>query len=85
MPNLNDPIPTEDTSPIMNVPQVCAYLGVGRDMIYALAATNKIPHFHVGRHLRFHRDDIDAWARGHEHRRADLYGGRAPKLLKRVR
>lgn len=58
-----------DYPPIMNVKTLSEYLGVGRDIIYTLAARNEIPHFHVGRHLRFHRDDIDAWARSHEHRR----------------
>lgn len=66
------PSPAPD-SPIMNVPQVCAYLGVGRDILYALAARNEIPHFHVGRHLRFNREDLDKWARSHEHYRSDLY------------
>lgn len=71
-----------NTSPIMNVPQAAAYLGVGKDILYTLAARDEIPHFHIGRYLRFNRADIDAWARGHEHRRADLYGGRKPKPVR---
>ncbi len=55
------PNPTPD-SPILNVPQVCAYLGVGRDIVYTLAARNDIPHFHVGRYLRFNREDLEKWA-----------------------
>jgi len=62
-------MPEPVDSPIMNVSQASAYLGVGRDLLYALAARNEIPHFHVGRYLRFHRDELDAWARSHEHRR----------------
>ena len=75
------PSPTQD-SPIMNVPQVCAYLGVGKDILYALAARDEIPHFHVGRFLRFNREDLDRWARAHEHYRSDLYRIRktAPKI-----
>lgn len=68
-------------SPIMTVPQLAEYLDVGRSAIYDLAARDEIPHFHVGRFLRFNRADIDEWARGHEHHREDLYRGRKASLL----
>lgn len=47
MPNTNP----DNTSPIMNVPQVCAYLGVGRDLLYELAARDEIPHFRPGAYI----------------------------------
>lgn len=68
MPNTDETNKTL-TSPIMNVPALCAYLGVGRDAIYALAARDEIPHFHVGRYLRFRRDELDEWSKGHQHKR----------------
>ena len=54
---------------IMNVGQAAKYLGTGTDLLYALAQRDDIPHFHVGRYLRFRRDEIDEWTRGHEHQR----------------
>jgi len=62
------PKPSEN-SPIMNVPQASQYLGVGADLLYELAARDEIPHFHVGRYLRFHRDELDKWAKSHHHQR----------------
>lgn len=55
-------------SPIFNVPQAAAYLGVGKDILYTLAARDEIPHCHVGRHLRFHRADLEDYIRNsHRH------------------
>lgn len=55
--------------PIMDVKQASRYLLTGRDLLYELAARDEIPHFHVGRYLRFRRDELDKWSKGHQHKR----------------
>ncbi len=63
-------MPNFVNSPIFNVPQAAKFLGVGKDMIYQLAARDEIPHCHVGRHLRFHRADLEEHIRNsHRHQR----------------
>ncbi len=54
---------------IMNIKQAAKYLGTGPGLLYELAARNEIPHFHVGRFLRFRQDELDEWTRSHEHER----------------
>lgn len=55
--------------PIMDVKQASQYLLTGRDLLYELAARDEIPHFHVGRYLRFRRDELDEWSKSHRHQR----------------
>jgi excisionase family DNA binding protein len=46
---------------VMKVAQVAAFLGVGKNVIYTLAAQNRIPHRRVGKHLRFSRSALVRW------------------------
>jgi excisionase family DNA binding protein len=46
---------------LMTVMQVAAYLGIQKSTVYSLSMKAKIPHFHIGKLLRFRKDDIDAW------------------------
>lgn len=51
----------EITGGLMNVQQTAEYLAVPVSTIYAYSMRSKIPHFHVGKLLRFRKSDIDAW------------------------
>lgn len=46
---------------VMNVAEVAAFLRVGRNKVYALVASNKIPYVSVGKHLRFSRSALVRW------------------------
>jgi|CZCB01.1.fsa_nt_gi excisionase family DNA binding protein len=67
--------------PIMDVKTASKYLLVGKDLLYELAARGEIPHFHVGRYLRFRKDDLDEWSRSHSHQRLTSSSGYCWGLL----
>lgn len=46
---------------LMNVSQVADYVGVPVATVYNLTMKEKIPHFHIGKLLRFRKDKIDEW------------------------
>lgn len=46
---------------LMDVERVSAYLGIPKSTVYAYSMRRKIPHYHVGKLLRFKKDAIDAW------------------------
>ncbi len=48
-------------SGLMNVKDVAKYLNVPVSTIYNLTFREAIPHFHVGKSLRFKRENIDRW------------------------
>lgn len=62
-------MPQHEFPPIMNIKQASAYLLTGKDLLYELAARDEIPHFHIGRYLRFRRDELDEWTKDHQHQR----------------
>jgi excisionase family DNA binding protein len=47
--------------PVMDMPGVCRYLGLGKSLVYVLVRKNKIPYLRAGRTYLFHRDAIRAW------------------------
>jgi excisionase family DNA binding protein len=50
-----------ETSDILTLDDVAAYLKVGKRTVYRLAAAKKIPAFKVGGTWRFRNADIDRW------------------------
>ena len=52
------------TDRLMSVPEVAEYLGIPQTTIYQWNYQRTgPPAFRVGRHLRFKRDDVEAWLR----------------------
>lgn len=41
--------------------EVCRYLGIPRQTLYGMTHERTIPHYKLGRSLRFKMDEIDAW------------------------
>lgn len=46
---------------LMDVSKVAVYLGIPVSTVYALSMRARIPHFHIGKLLRFRKADIDDW------------------------
>ncbi len=70
---MSEPKLIEITNGLMDVEEVSAYLGIPRSTVYSLSMKAKIPHYHIGKLLRFRKDDIDNWlseggcdGKGHE-------------------
>ena len=40
---------------------LCSYLNVGRNTVYHLIYTGRLPAFKVAYHWRFSRDEIERW------------------------
>ena len=52
--------------PLLTPEQAAALLAVRKSWVYEAAREGRIPHLHVGRHLRFTRAALAAWV--HEQR-----------------
>lgn len=60
-------MPPVDPSDILTIDEVAAKLKVTRRVVYGLTrvrSQNCIPHFHVGRVLRFNWLSVSEWMRG---------------------
>lgn len=45
----------------LSTEQVCEWMQIRREYLYALVAKKKIPHVKIGRLLRFKRTELDQW------------------------
>jgi len=50
-----------DHTTYITIKEVAIYLNVKEKTLYALAASGDIPHYRIGRLIRFKKDEIDAW------------------------
>ena len=48
-------------SSFLNVKGVSEYLAIKASTVYTLVEERKIPHYRVGRQIRFKESDIDSW------------------------
>ncbi|HJW86503.1 MAG TPA: helix-turn-helix domain-containing protein [Candidatus Brocadiaceae bacterium] len=46
---------------LLTVDQVSTYLAIPKSTVYAMSMKATIPHFHIGKLLRFKKSDIDTW------------------------
>lgn len=46
---------------LMNIGQLSEYLSIPTSTIYGFTMRGKIPHFHIGKLLRFRKAAIDEW------------------------
>jgi excisionase family DNA binding protein len=51
-------------SDLMTPAETAEYLRVRPSWVYEAARGRRLPHVKVGRHLRFLREDLDAWIAG---------------------
>lgn len=49
------------TNEILNVTQLAEFLGVSIDTIYSWTMRKAIPHFKLGKMLRFNKQEIMRW------------------------
>jgi len=49
------------SSSFLGVKAIAEYLAIKRSGIYAMVESRKFPHYHIGRQIRFKKDDIDRW------------------------
>jgi len=51
----------EEDSSLLDVHDIARYLKVQRSTIYSLTETKQIPHYRVGRQIRFKKPEIEKW------------------------
>lgn len=51
----------DSLSSFLNVKEVSAYLALRTSKVYSLVEEKQIPHYRIGRQLRFRKSDIDEW------------------------
>jgi excisionase family DNA binding protein len=49
------------TEVYVTIKEVERYTGLPRSWLYAKAAAGEIPHLKVGKYLRFHLSEVEAW------------------------
>jgi len=48
----------------LSIQWLSIYLGIGPKSLYAMVEENRIPHYRVGKLIRFKRSEIDEWMEG---------------------
>jgi len=62
----------DSVSSFLNVKGVSEYLALKKSAVYFLVETKQIPHYRVGRQVRFKKSDIDAWMEEHKEPAVDV-------------
>jgi excisionase family DNA binding protein len=63
-------LPSEN---LLTIKEAAEYLRVSESWLYRQAAGRSVPHYRLGRSVRFSRQELDAWLR-----RSQTQGIRAP-------
>ena len=66
------------------IKEISDYLNLKPSTIYSMVAAKRIPHFRVGRLVRFKKSEIDLWMEGNRKKCIDISGA-ARKVLKAAR
>jgi excisionase family DNA binding protein len=56
----------------LNINEVSEYLGIKTSTLYFYVENGSIPHYRVGRLIRFKKQEIDQWMAGNKKERIDL-------------
>ena len=52
------------SSGFMNIKENSEYLGIKVNTLYSMVEQKSIPHYRIGRQIRFKKSDIDQWMEG---------------------
>lgn len=81
--NFEPPIHMEKT--FLNAAQLSEYLNLKPSTVYLKVATGDLPHYRIGRLIRFRREEIDAWMECHRNEKGVTKSGARPTLQLRNR
>ena len=67
-----------------NVDELSEYLGIKKSTLYRMVENGELPHYRIGRLIRFRRDDVDSWIERH---RKEIIAPekRATEIMKKVK
>ncbi len=52
-------------SDYLTIDEASAYTGIKKSTLYSKVEQREIPHYRIGRSIKFKRDDLDAWMEAH--------------------
>ena len=56
----------------LNIKEVSQYLGIKISTLYFYVENGNIPHYRIGRLIRFKKREVDQWMEGNKKERIDL-------------
>lgn len=56
--NVQEP---QNLSEYLKIEDISAYLNIKSKTLYAMVESGNIPHYRIGRLIRFKREDVDSW------------------------
>ncbi len=72
------------TEKLLKVHEVASILSVKQSTVYQWASSGEIPHYRLGRVLRFKRKDIEAWIEGHRKEKTIDEQRKAREILRSI-
>ncbi len=69
---------------LLSVDDLSEHLTIKKSNIYSLVEKGEIPHYRIGRLIRFKQADVNAWMEGHRRERIGT-DKKAKEILKGVR
>jgi excisionase family DNA binding protein len=67
----------------LTINELSEYLNLKRSTLYAKVEAGELPHYRIGRLIRFKREEVDRWMEGHRRESVDP-SLRSIQILKRV-
>jgi excisionase family DNA binding protein len=49
----------------LTIDDLSEHLSIKRSTLYSMVESGELPHYRIGRLIRFKRDDVDQWMEGH--------------------
>ena len=65
------------------IDELSDYLNIKKSTLYSMVESGKLPHYRIGRLIRFKQDDVDVWLEGHK-RKSINEDGKARGALKAI-
>ena len=72
------------TEKLLTVPDVASILSVKQSTVYQWASSGEIPHYRLGRIVRFKRKDLEAWIEGHRKEKTIGEERKAREILRSI-
>jgi excisionase family DNA binding protein len=55
----------------LTIDELSEYLAIKRSTLYSMVESGLLPHYRIGRLIRFKRDDVDRWMESHRKEGSD--------------